>query len=404
MSTEAIRGIEAAAIADSRGTPTLRVTVHTENHSGAFDVPSGASTGSREAFELRDESGKGVGRAIDAIHTLIAPALTGTAITAQKDIDDAMRALDGTPNKSRLGGNSMIGVSIAAARAAAHAAGVPLFKYLPGLATIAPSRKTPRLFVNLINGGKHAVGGSPFQEHQIVTTSEDPVSALHAAESIEAAVHEILTSGNIVFTRGDEGGVVFPIADVKEPFELLKEALTASGMHDAASIGTDIAASSFFSDGRYSILGQSLTAAELGNLYGALAPQCGITSIEDPFAEDDMSDFTSLSAANPALLIIGDDLTTTNASWVERAAKAGAINAVIIKPNQAGTLSETLDAMRVAREHGVHCIVSHRSGDTMDDFIADLAFAFGCYGLKAGAPSAPERAVKYKRLIEIAHA
>lgn len=396
-----ITNVDALAIQDSRGRPTLRVTVSAGEHTGAFDVPSGASTGSREAHELRDPDG-GVENALRAIREAITPALLGKDVTDQKAIDEIMLALDGTPQKKVLGGNSTIGVSVAALRAAASVSGTELHAYIRSTCEVKPSRETPRLFVNLINGGKHAEGGSPVQEHQIVTDAPDPALALKHASVLENALHERLRTSNITFQIGDEGGVVFPVKDAVESFSILGEIVEASGLGADVALGADIAASSFYEEGAYQMLGRSYSSSELVEFYASLAAK-GLRFIEDPFHEDDMADFARLQGGGFGLSVIGDDLTTTSADSIAKAAEAGAIESVIIKPNQIGTVTETLNAMRAARERGVHCIVSHRSGETMDAFITDLAFGTGAFGLKAGAPSAPHRAIKYTRLVEIAH-
>lgn len=398
-----IHTITATEIADSRGKPTLRVTVCAGEHCGTFDVPSGASTGTNEAIELRDADG-GMDSAIEKIQQEIAPALVGVPVTAQADIDRIMIELDGTANKSRLGGNSMIGVSIAAARAAARAAGLPDYAYLRTLADIAPSRSTPRLFVNLVNGGKHAVGGSPIQEHWIVTKSDDARTAVAHAQQTEAALHRLIQQSGRAATIGDEGGLAFSVASINEPFELLRTAAADAGTLEYIDIGADVAATSFYKDDAYDMLGAQLSAAELRDTYMQLQHAYDLRLLEDPFEETSMQDFAQLQADAPDILVIGDDLTTTNTINIEQAANTHAIQGVIIKPNQIGTLAETLQAMHTARTHNIHCIVSHRSGETNDVFIADLAYAFGCYGLKAGAPSKPERMLKYKRLISITHA
>ncbi len=398
--THPITSIHAEEILDSRKRPTLSVTVETKNASGSFAVPSGASTGSQEAHELRDGDG-GMRTAIAHIQDTISPALIGLNVTEQSVLDARLVELDGTPHKSALGGNALIGVSIAASRAAANALGVPLSVHLQTLADIPASRPTPHLFVNLINGGKHAEGGSPFQEHQIITLSEDPREALRDAELVEHTLHTLLKERNISFVFGDEGGAVFPVSSVDDSFELLHEAIARAHLTERITIGTDIAASSFFSDGVYLLFSERFSADELALRYQSLLKKFDITHIEDPFEETDIEHFAALLKSDRRRLVIGDDLTTTNATLIETAAQAGAINGVIIKPNQIGTLTETLEAMSVARSHNIHCIISHRSGDTMDSFIADLAHAFGAYGLKAGAPHAPERKAKYDRLLEL---
>ena len=398
MST--IRTISATEILDSRKKPTLRVEVTTDAGSGSFDVPSGASTGSREACELRDAQGA-MSSAVRAIHEEIAPALIGMDPQDQRAIDARMIELDGTEHKSRLGGNSLIGISIATARAAAQSNSVPLHEHLKTLATIPPSRATPHLFVNLINGGKHASGGSPIQEHQIVTLALDAHEALEHAMRTERALADILTEKHILPAHGDEGGVVFPVSTIEEPFAILAEAIDAAHLNDKVVIGVDAAASSFYENGSYALLGVPHSSDDLLGLYASLSKSFNVQFLEDPFEENSLVAFSELHHALPSLTIIGDDLTTTNPRSIKAAAEANAISAVIIKPNQIGTLSETLDAMAMARSQNVHCIVSHRSGETMDDFLGDLSVAFGVFGLKAGAPSAPERAIKYKRLLEL---
>jgi len=398
----AITSIRAKQIADSRGKPTLSVTVCAGEHCGSFDVPSGASTGEREAVELRDADG-GMKSAIEKIEQEIAPALGGVDVAQQREIDRIMIELDGTANKSRLGGNSMIGVSIAAARAAARAAGLDDYAYLRTLADIAPSRNTPHLFVNLINGGKHAVGGSPVQEHWIVTKSEDPREALIHAQQVESALEQLVTASGKVFSIGDEGGLVCAVDSIEEPFELLHAAADTAGVLEHIDFGADVAASSFYNGTSYDVLGHTLLASELQNHYMQLHTRFGLAYVEDPFEENGIEDFVALQRSMPTVMVIGDDLTTTNASAIQQAARERAIRGVIIKPNQIGTVSETVQAIKTARVNDVHCVVSHRSGETFDVFVADLAYAFGCFGLKAGAPRKLERMVKYARLIDIMH-
>lgn len=393
--TATIQDISAEEIRDSRGKPTLRVAVVAGGQKGSFDVPSGASTGEHEAHELRDASG-GMSLALRAISESIAPALRGVPIDQQR-LDETLIALDGTDAKSRLGGNALIGVSIAAARASARASGMPVYEYLRSLATIEPSRAAPSLFVNLINGGKHAEGGSPFQEHHIIPDTEDVREALDVAARVYEKLGALIRARGIEPGEGDEGGYVFPVADVETPFLMLAEA--SSG--EKVFIGADIAASSFYRDGAYDVAGARADAADLSRTYRALRASVGLRFIEDPFHEEAFADFGALASVEPDLTLIGDDLTTTNPARIRRAAEASAIRAVIIKPNQIGTLSETLAAMQAARASGIDCIVSHRSGETMDDFVGELAYAFGVFGLKAGAPHRPERRVKYERLLEL---
>ena len=394
-----ITDIRATTIPDSRGKPTLAVTVMAGNAQGTFSDPSGASTGSHEARELRDADG---GEQIEIVHVEqdIRPALIGMDVADQSGIDAKMIALDGTPDKSRLGGNALIGVSIAAAKAAAAAKGVRTFEHLRTLADIAPSRRVPLLYMNYINGGKHAKSPLSFQEHLIVPDTESVAESLSMANDIGAQL-EILISekygADVAGGMGDEGGYVIPEHDALVPFELLVSAIEQAGYAGRVHIATDVAASSFYADGAYDVGGKKYSPDELLALHKDIAARFPVISIEDPFEENSSANFARLQQSVPAR-IVGDDLTVTSAERIREAAKTGAIRAVIIKPNQVGTLTETLAAMRAARENNIDCIVSHRSGETMDDFVADLAYAFGCFGLKSGAPRKPERIVKYERL------
>ncbi len=408
-----ITHIDAEEILDSRGTPTLAVTVALEGGNGSFAVPSGASTGSHEALEKRDNDakrfgGKGVLSIVENIRGEIARALGGMDATDQRRIDEQLIALDGTPDKSRLGGNALIGVSIACAKAAAAACDKKTYEYLRTLSVIAPSRSVPYLFMNLINGGLHAQSRLAFQEYHIVPQTDSIQEALDIGTTIARALKNIIrdqfgaSSANI----GDEGGFAPDITQVAKPLDLLMEAIEKTGLDDKAKLAMDVAASSFFRDGAYDLEGARIDAAELAHTYRNLMQIYPLLSIEDPFAEDAFSDFSALNAVNrpgnTACVIVGDDLTVTNRARLETAIEQRAISGIIIKPNQVGTLTETLDTMRLARDNGIECIVSHRSGETNDDFIADLAYAFGAFGLKAGAPQRGERIAKYNRLRHIA--
>ncbi|MEK7601677.1 MAG: enolase C-terminal domain-like protein [Patescibacteria group bacterium] len=394
-----ITDIRATTIPDSRGKPTLSVTVFAGDAQGSFSDPSGASTGSHEARELRDADG---GEQIEIVHVErdIKPALLGMDVADQSGIDAKMIELDGTPDKSRLGGNALIGVSIAAAKAAAAARGMQTFEHLRTLADIAPSRRVPLLYMNYINGGKHAKSPLSFQEHLIVPETESVAESLAMASDIGAQLEKLISEkygADTLTNMGDEGGYVIPENHPSAPFELLVHAIEKAGYTGRVNLATDVAASSFFENGTYTVGGEPCTAQRLAELHEYLAQHFPLLSIEDPFEEGSLEEFARLQKKLP-LRIVGDDLTVTSAARILEAASAGAIRAVIIKPNQVGTLTETLEAMRVARENNIDCIVSHRSGETMDDFVADLAYAFGCFGLKSGAPRKPERVVKYKRL------
>lgn len=394
-----ISEVTAAETTDSRGRPTIVVTVRIGDRVGTFSVPSGASTGSFEAWELRDPDG-GMKHVIRNIRDIIAPKLVGCDAHDQRGIDTVLTSLDSTSNMSQLGGNAAIGVSIAVAKAAAAASGVQVFEHLRTLADIPPSRKVPLLYMNYINGGKHARSPIAFQEHMIVPDVDFISEALAIAARVETALGRAISDrygSSVAAKRGDEGGFVIPEASYEAPFELIESAIHDAGGDGRVRIAIDAAAMSFYADGTYLMGMRTYTALELLDVYRVLASRFSLISIEDPFEETAFDLFAKLQNSIEGR-VVGDDLTVTNTERIGRAAKEKSIRAVIIKPNQIGTLTATLDAMRCAREAGIDCIVSHRSGETSDDFIADLAYAFGCFGLKAGALRNNERVVKYKRL------
>jgi enolase len=398
-----IEKIWAEEIEDSRGNPTLQVFVQAGGEVGAFSVPSGASTGVREAYELRDPNGQGIRLAIEKVNEVISPILLGQDVLQQKEIDRRMLELDGTPNKNNLGGNSMVGVSIASAKAAAKISGLENYAYLRNLAEIKPSRKIPLLYMNLINGGKHARNNLVFQEYQVVPYSEKVEEALEIGIRVQNSLKKIIGRelGPVSLVLGDEGGYAPPITNVRKPLEYLSKALRENSLENKARLALDVAASSFYDSGKYKVDGKSLSRKELLNLFSSLIKEFNLLSIEDPFAQEDFDGFQKLKEAETNLMVIGDDLTVTNKTLLQKAIEDKSVSGIIIKPNQIGTLTETLETMQLARENGVELIISHRSGETDDDFIADLAFAFGCFGLKAGSPLKPERMVKYQRLIKI---
>ncbi len=399
-----ITKIIAEEMKDSRGNPTIKVTVWVGDTSGSFSVPSGASTGIHEAHELRDEDGKGVKNALGKIKENIAPALVGQNIFDQKKIDKIMIELDGTSNKDNLGGNSMIGISIACAKVAAKVKGIETFEYLRSLVEMKASHSAPLLFMNLINGGKHAENNLAFQEYHIVPSTENVEEALEIGIGIQNTLKEIILKdlGKESIILGDEGGFAPKLQEVRKPLEFLARAIKENNLQDKVRLALDVAASSFCSNGVYRVDGKNISKEELAGTYNSLIKEFNLFSIEDPFEEEDFDSFAKLKEKNETI-VIGDDLTVTNKSLLEKAIEKGSINGMIIKPNQIGTLTETLETMKLARENNIELVVSHRSGETDDDFIADLAFAFGCFGLKAGAPTKPERMVKYKRLIKISN-
>lgn len=389
-----ITDISARPVPDSRGKETLEVTVCSGDLVAVSHVPSGKSTGTHEALELRDEEGS-VAPALNAIRDEIRPALLGQEVD-QLGIDKALIDLDGTKHKTRLGGNSLIGVSMAVARLEALIHNVPLWK---SVATHTKSNPAfPRLYMNMINGGVHADFRLPFQEY-ILSIEGKPSEAYMKGVSMFEELGGTIRStyGNVLM--GDEGGYSPQISDnIETPFELLKNVIKEKGVR----IAIDAAASEFYHDGSYSLLGKSYTKQELSQVYIDLIHKYPFVTIEDPFAEDDIEGFSNLQKLLPNdIRIVGDDLTVTNAERIIQVENAKAARAVIIKPNQVGTISETYEAIHVAKSFGWEVIVSHRSGDTLGTFISDLAVGIGAYGIKAGSPLVPERKVKYERLIAI---
>lgn len=405
MNNKKITNIEAEQILDSRGNPTLKVSVYVGDIMGSFEVPSGASTGKYEACELRDnESGKsGVAKAIGKIKEIIAPALIGIPIDDQKKIDETMLKLDGTPQKTNLGGNSMIGVSIACAKTAAKVLGMETYEYLRNLDKIIPSRTEPFLYFNLINGGKHAKTKLAFQEFHIVPQVDEAAESVEISRNIQKRLDDILEKEFGAVTKGDEGGIALDVEEIMTPLNLMTRAVGDLGYEDKVKFALDVAASSFYDHDKkiYEFEGKEWNTDDMIKLYEKICDNYPMISIEDPLDEEDFSGFAKLQEKLIGVRLIGDDLTVTNKERLAQAIKEKSIRGIIIKPNQIGTLSETLETMRLARENNIDCIVSHRSGETMDDFIGDLSCAFGCFGIKAGALGPKERDVKYERIIKI---
>jgi enolase len=413
-----ITSVDAREILDSRGNPTLQVTVATEAGSGTFGVPSGASTGTGEAHELRDGNarrfgGQGILKAAANVRDELAKALIGLDVRDQQAIDRVMIKLDGTADKSRLGGNAIVGVSVAVAKAAAAAQGATLHKYLHSLAPdIKPSRRVPFLGMNLINGGKHAAGrstptgasGLAFQEYKVVPQTDDIEEALNIGTTIMHALRKAITAhfGPTSANVGDEGGFAPDLDNVRKPLELFMDVAEHAGLADRIKLALDVAASSFYdaTTDMYSYDDGQHTAAELEVTLRHITRDFPILYIEDPFNEDAFEDFARLNK-NAGVIIVGDDLTVTSPAILQKAIDQKAVSGVIIKVNQVGTLTETLECMKLARDHGIECIVSHRSGETNDDFIADLAVAFGAFAVKAGGLQRGERIAKYNRFLEL---
>jgi enolase len=401
MAKNLITKILAEEIQDSRGNPTLKVKVWAGDFSDSFSVPSGASTGIHEAHELRDVDGKGVKDAVMKVNNLIAGTLIGKDVLNQKEIDQIMIDLDGTANKDNLGGNSTIGVSIACAKVAARILKLELYEYLRTLISIKKSsREVPYLYMNLINGGKHAQNDLAFQEYHVVPDVETIDEAYEIGVKIQHSLKEKLEKefGSQAVVLGDEGGFAPKVSDIRKPLEYLTEIIKQNYLLGKVRLALDVAASSFYENGVYKIDGKTVSKEELLNIYYSFVKEFNLISIEDPFDEEDFESFRKLKETTKSLKVVGDDLTVTNKNLVKKAVLENSINAMIIKPNQIGTLTETLETMKFARENDIELIVSHRSGETEDDFIADLAYAFKVFGLKSGAPEKFERKVKYDRL------
>lgn len=377
----------ARSIPDTRGRPTIEVTLSANSVSATASVPSGKSTGKHEAVELD------AAQAIKNVNEEIAKALAGENFNSADELDSFLINLDGTPNKSRLGANAILGVSIAAQRLFALQENIPLWRAVAKRAGTTPS--APKLFMNVINGGAHADFKLPFQEY-ILVVGGAPSDALPVAREEFAKLGERLGSG---VPMGDEGGYAPTFETLERPFEMLTELVKE---FPGTSIAIDAAASQLFRDGAYHILGKAYTAEELLALYRKLIEQFPLRSIEDPFSEDAPDDFARLTAElGGKILIVGDDLTVTNPLRIKEAAKRKEINAVLIKPNQIGTVREAILAVQETYAAGWQTIASHRSGETGDTFISDFAYGIGAHGIKAGGFGQRERLLKYERLLAI---
>ncbi|HEX7365159.1 MAG TPA: phosphopyruvate hydratase [Dehalococcoidia bacterium] len=404
-----IKTIKAREILDSRGNPTIEAQVELSDGSvGVAAVPSGASTGKHEAVELRDGDkcrygGLGVLRAVSNVNIKIAPGLTGMIASAQGKIDGKMLELDGTADKSNLGANALLSVSLATAKAAANSAGLPLYRYLGG----GDARLLPVPMLNILNGGKHAADSTDFQEFMVVPAGASSFSqALQMATEIYQALKKAIKVKGLNSNVGDEGGFAPALASNEQAVELILAAIDLAGYKAGRDcfIALDPAASSFYSDGKYILTkeGSTLTGDEMISYYDKWVSSYPIISIEDGLDEDDWSGWVSLtSRLGKKIKLVGDDLYTTNLKRLEQGIAQKASNAILIKPNQVGTLSETLATVKRAQQVGWSTIISHRSGETEDITIADLAVAVGSGLIKTGAPCRSERVAKYNRLLKI---
>jgi len=405
--------IKGREILDSRGNPTIEVDVSTEGGFGRASVPSGASTGSKEALEKRDGDknrykGKGVLKTVEAVNTVIKNALTGMNVLEQRAIDKHLIDLDGTENKSNLGANTVVGTSMAVCKAAADSIKKPLFAYIcEDVAGMKQSYELPIPMMNVINGGQHAGNELSIQEFLILPTGFDRFSdSVRAGVEIYHALKNVLESryGKIATNVGDEGGYAPPMHMTAQPLDAITEAIAEAGYSEAEiRLGMDAAASSFFDEKtrKYGIDGALKEGSELLDFYQDLVKSYPITLIEDPFEEDSFALFAELTAKIPQKIIVGDDLFVTNVKRLEEGIRRKAANAVLLKLNQIGSISETLDTVKLASENGYKNVVSHRSGETEDSLIADFAVAINAEIIKTGAPARSERTCKYNQLLRI---
>ncbi len=401
-----IDAVIAREILDSRGNPTVEVEVGLDDGTVArAAVPSGASTGAFEAVELRDGGdrygGKGVERAVLAVEDEIGPEIMGFDATEQRLIDQVMIDLDGTPNKERLGANAILGVSLAVAKAAADASGLPLFRYVGG----PNAHVLPVPMMNILNGGSHADSDVDIQEFMIAPIGAESFrEALRWGAEVYHALKAVLKKEGLSTGLGDEGGFAPNLPSNRAALDLISKAIDDAGFTLGRDFGLalDVAASEFFHDGVYTFEKTSKTAEEMSAYYAALVADYPLVSIEDPLNEDDWEGWKTLTdAIGHQVQIVGDDLFVTNPERLQRGIDAATANALLVKVNQIGSLTETLDAVAMAHRNGYRCMMSHRSGETEDVTIADLAVATDCGQIKTGAPARSERVAKYNQLLRI---
>ena len=404
---ERIKTVKAREILDSRGNPTLEVDIQLQGGwTGRAAVPSGASTGAFEAVELRDGDeqrylGKGVKSAVRHVNEILAPELSDQDVLDQSGLDRLMLDLDGTDNKSRLGANAILGVSLALARAATSMLDLPLYRYIGGLDALT----LPVPFMNILNGGEHADNNMDIQEFMIVPLgAESFTGALQMGAEVFHHLKKILQAQGLNTNVGDEGGFAPNLDSSEAALELIIEAITKAGYQpgEQVALALDAAASEFYNDGVYNLEGKALSAGELTAYYKSLADKFPLISIEDGLDEDDWEGWRTLTKElGSELMLIGDDLFVTNPERLRRGIDNATANSILIKLNQIGTLTETLDAMAMARRAAYTCMVSHRSGETADSFIADLAVGTNSGMIKTGAPSRIDRVEKYNQLLRI---
>lgn len=415
-----IERIEGRMIIDSRGNPTVEVDVYTKKGLFRAAVPSGASTGVHEAVELRDKdsskwSGKGVSKAVDNVNNIIAPELikSGIPVTSQKDVDNFLIKLDGTPNKGKLGANAILGVSMAVAKAGAGEKDVPLYKYLSELANTSAPYILPAPAMNVINGGAHAGNALAFQEFMIVPTGAGSFTeAMQMGSDVYQTLKKVIKSkyGIDATNVGDEGGFAPNVHSADEALDLLMESIKTAGYEGRMNISLDVASSEFYKDGKYDLdfknpnsdSSKWITGEELAQIYKGYIEKYPIVSIEDPFDQDDWAAWATLRSSTN-ITIIGDDLTVTNPLRIKTAVEKKACNGLLLKINQIGTMTESIQAAQLAQSDNWAVMVSHRSGETEDTTIADLAIALNAGIIKSGAPARSERVCKYNQLLRIEH-
>lgn len=404
-----IADVYAREVLDSRGNPTVEVEVILEDGTtGRAIVPSGASTGAHEAVELRDGDknrygGKGVLQAVDNVNSIIAPEVVGMDALGQLDIDSLMIELDGTPNKGKLGANAILGVSLAVARAAAEFLDIPLYQYIGGI----NAKEIPVPMMNILNGGKHADNNVDIQEFMIVPTGAPNFrEALRMNAEVYQSLKKVLNGKGLATAVGDEGGFAPDLPSNEAAIDVIMEAIKAAGYTPGEDINLalDTAASEIFKDGKYHLTSNNkiLTSDEMVDFYAGLVDKYPIISIEDGLAEDDWDGWKKLTdVLGKKIQLVGDDIFVTNTERLSRGIEMGVCNSILIKVNQIGTLTETLDTIEMAKRAGYTCVISHRSGETEDSTIADIAVATNVGQIKSGAPARTDRVAKYNQLLRI---
>lgn len=402
-----IQKVHAREILDSRGNPTVEVEITTENgFIGRSAVPSGASTGAHEACELRDGEknryqGKGVMKAVSHVKERIAPEIVGMHVDEQVQLDKFLRELDGTENKTNLGANAILGVSLAAARAAAMEHGMPLYRYIGG----SQAHKLPVPLMNVLNGGAHANNGLDIQEFMIVPTVKNSFAeSVRAGSEIFHTLKKILGKKGLSTAVGDEGGFAPVLKSNQEAMDLLMEAILEAGYEPGQNVflALDVAATEMYSDGKYKWEKNLISAADLQNVYRTWSEKYPLISIEDGFSEDDWTSWqTCTQQLGSTLQLVGDDLFVTNPKRLKQGIEKKTANALLVKVNQIGTLTETSEAIQLAQRNRYKTVMSHRSGETEDSIIADLAVAFNCHQIKTGSLCRSDRTAKYNQLLRI---